>query len=145
MPRQCSVCVRRDVGKINGQLTSGRSARSVALEFGILEDTVQRHAAKGHIGRIQAIPLAKVAKAPMDPLDELVTTLRQAALESGARNPAMVHQYRLALIAKEAAEHSAPDTRDLASEPEWIDLRSKMLAALEPYPAARIAVAEALA
>jgi len=33
---------------------------------------------------------------------------------------------------------------NLSTSPEWIDVRSRILAALAPYPEARIGVAEAL-
>src|SRR3990167_1201783 len=134
MGRSCSICTRRDACTINALLVEGRSARSVALEMGLSEDAVQRHAQKH---RITPLPSAVSI---VDPLDELVNALRDHAL---AGNPAIIHQYRLALAAQSEAKHAAPPTRDLATEPEWIALRSKLLKALEPYPEARIAVAEA--
>jgi hypothetical protein len=77
----------------------------------------------------------------VDPLDELVNALRVQALQG---NPAIVHQYRLALAAQSDLKHAAPPTRDLALEPEWIAMRSKILKVLEPYPTARVAIADAL-
>jgi len=144
MARSCSICSRSDAGAINALLGEGRSARSVAVELGLSEDAVQRHAHRHVVARrtTDAAPRRRpVAEAVADPLDELVDALRNQAL---AGNPAIVHQYRLALSAQADVRHATPPQRDLASEPEWIALRSKMLAALEPFPEARQAVADAL-
>lgn len=144
MPRSCSICVRSDAGAINALLHEGRSVLSVAKEFGASEDALQNHAHKKHQDRTPAAPRTKPGKDAVDPLDELVTALRNQALSGGAGNPAIVHQYRLALAAQSDAKHAAPPTRDLANEPEWLALREKLLAALEPYPAARLAIADVL-
>lgn len=151
MPR-CSICSRPDAGAINALLGEGRSARSVAVDLGLSEDAVQRHAHR-HVVRpivaapeAAAVPSATAATpgdplAAGDPLDELVNALRTQAL---AGNPAIVHQYRLGLSAQADLRHAAPPTRDLASEPEWRALRAAILQALEPFPEARQAVADAV-
>ena len=144
MARACSVCSRPDAGAINALLADGRSARSVALELGLSEDAVQRHAQR-HTGRggpaTRPHPAAPATVATGDPLDELVDALRTQAL---AGNPALVHQYRLALSAQADVRHAAPPVRDLATEPEWIAVRTAILRALEPFPDARLAVAAAV-
>jgi hypothetical protein len=76
-----------------------------------------------------------------DPLDELVKALRVRAL---AGNPADTREYRLALSAQSDLRHATPPQRDLATEPEWIELRARMLAALEPFAEARLAIVAAL-
>lgn len=107
---------------------------------------MQRHAAN-HVSRPPAAPAPEVSQPPAtapstaDPLDELVDALRTQAL---AGNPAIVHQYRLALAAQADVRHAAPPTRDLASEPEWVALRTRLLVALEPFPDAVQAVRAAL-
>jgi hypothetical protein len=144
MARSCSICSRADAGAINTLLAEGRSARSVAVERGLSEDAVQRHAHR-HVAAQRMsprpAPRRSTTEAAADPLDELVDALRNQAL---AGNPAIVHQYRLALAAQADVRHAIPAARDLASEPEWIGLRTAMLAALEPFPEARQAVADAL-
>src|SRR5689334_2564650 len=115
MPRSCSVCARADAGAINALLHEGRSVLSVAKELGISEDALQNHAHKKHQDRASGASRTKPGKADVDPLDELVTALRDQALSGGAGNPAIVHQYRLALAAQLDAKHSAPPTRDLAN------------------------------
>jgi hypothetical protein len=145
MARACTVCSRPDAGTVNELLRSGRSARSVAVELGLSEDAVQRHAQK-HLANPRNFPEPAGARRPPsigagDPLDELVDALRAQAL---AGNPALVHQYRLALAAKAAAANATTRQVDLASASEWIEVRTRLLMALEPFPAARLAVAAAL-
>ena len=67
------------------------------------------------------------------PLDELVDTLRPQAL---AGNPAIVHQYRLALAAQADAQHAAP-RRDLGQRSPSGSPAQADLQALEPFPEAR--------
>ena len=101
----------------------------------------RRSPARNHLGRLP--PATEPGHgAPTDPLDELVVALRARAL---AGSDAASGEYRLALLAQQAARHAAAPSRDLASEPEWITVRTVLLQALEPFPAARLAVADALA
>jgi hypothetical protein len=147
MARSCSICSRSDAGAINALLAEGRSARSVAVEFSVSEDALQRHAHK-HATRQAAQTTAPATGAagasdptPSDSLDELVTALRIRAL---AGNPADTREYRLALAAQSDAKHAAAPQRDLATEPEWVNIRTRMLVALEPFPDARLAIVAAL-
>lgn len=75
------------------------------------------------------------------PLDELVGALRLRALTG---DPSVAREYRLGLQALQDAEHTQAPTVDLASEPDWLELRAAMLLALEPYPEARQAIADTL-
>lgn len=153
MARYCSICRRTDAGAINALLQEGRSARSVASEFDLSEDAVQRHA-RNHAQRVMAAPVgvpavftagsssSQLSDSTADPLDELVAALRLRAL---AGDPGVAHEYRLALGAQNDVRHAAPPSRDLAAEPDWLALRTTILRALEAFPAARVAVADALA
>jgi len=137
MPRSCTVCSRADTAAINELLRAGESARSVAGRFDVGKDALLRHA------RRHVHPPVDIALPPResDPLEELATALRARALggsDSAAR------EYRLALHDQQAARHAVGPSRELASEPEWLDLRARILAALQPFPEARQAVADAL-
>lgn len=149
MAQRCTVCARPDAGTINAALLDGRSARSVALEVGVSDDALQRHAAN-HLARAVAAIGPPVAQprvrqadrpSPADPIDELVEALRPHALKG---DPQAAHQYRLALQAQADAQHAAPPVRALATEPEWIALRTRLLELLEPFPEALAALRDAL-
>jgi hypothetical protein len=134
-------------GAIGEALRSGRSARAVAAEFGVSYDALTRHA-RNHGARHPVAtdaatnPEPAGGTLPLDPLDELTAALRTRAL---AGNPSDTREYRLALAAQLAAKHAAAPTRSLATEPEWVAVRTTMLRALEPFPKARQAIADALA
>ena len=135
MGQPCTVCALPLAGAINDLLRSGRPARSIASEFGVSYDALTRHG-RNHVAKRTPVP-----ESTDDPLDELVSALRVRAL---AGNPSDTREYRLALAAQSDVRHAAPPQRDLASEPEWIELRTTLLRALEPFPEARQAVADAL-
>jgi hypothetical protein len=135
----CTVCALPLAGAINELLLAGRSARAIAAEFGLSYDALTRHA-RNHVAK-RAPVQNRTPDAPADPLDELVTALRVRAL---AGNPSDTREYRLALAAQSDIRHATPPQRDLATEPEWIDLRTTLLDALEPFPEARQAVADTL-
>ena len=142
--RVCSICSRPDAGLINQFLLEGRSARSLAAEFELSPDAVERHH-KRHMSAGASMVLAPSQRAPKatgDPLDELTSALRLRAL--GGSDQA-AREYRLALAAQSDARHVAPPTRDLATEPEWIELRTVMMTALERFPRAKWNVVAALA
>ena len=44
----------------------------------------------------------------------------------------------------DGCRNSAPPTRDLATEPEWLELRARLMSVLEPFPDAKRAVIKAL-
>jgi hypothetical protein len=138
----CTVCALPTAGAIAELLRSGRSARALAREFGISYDALTRHA-RNHVSpRLSALPSPAAApESADDPLDELVKALRVRAL---AGNPADTREYRLALAAQLDARHAAPPQHDLATEPEWIAIRTAMLRALEPFPEARLAIVATL-
>ena len=140
MSRVCTVCASPSAGAIDELLRSGRPAQAVATEFAVGQRSMQRHA-KAHLNRTIAIAAGDNGHVSGDPLDELVIALRTRAL---AGNPVVAREYRLALSAQAAAQHAAAPTRHLASEPEWIALRSRLLVALEPFPEARRAAVDAL-
>jgi hypothetical protein len=50
----------------------------------------------------------------------------------------------IAKITGELNERPVVNVLNVAASPEWIELRSRILAALEPHPDARLAVAAAL-
>jgi hypothetical protein len=139
MARSCSICTRPDAGAINELIRAGRSALSVASEFGAGHRALLRHAANHGIAAVPNRPATP--RASGDPLDELVGALRARALAGDA---AAAREYRLALAAQAATHHAIGAQRELAAEPEWIDLRGRILFALEPFAEARLAVAAAL-
>ncbi len=142
--RPCSICARPDITRLNEMLAEpGRSERGIAAELGISRASLQRHAARHLPSRAisgqpsQIEPLAPGA----DPIEELVSSLRVRAL---AGDPTAMREYRLSLTAQSQVRLAEARPRRVVDEPEWIRLRSAILAALQPFPEARRALADAV-
>lgn len=134
MSRSCLTCASPQVQAINALLAAGRSARSLAAEFGLPPESLKRHA-RNH-GVAPATP-----EQSTDPLDELVAALRERAL--GSQNSSFAREYRLAISAL-SERNAAPPAYDVLRDADWLRLREAMLTALRPYPDAREAIADAL-
>jgi hypothetical protein len=131
--------------------------RPVAARFGVTRDALRRHLAAEHVDRaLVKLPARKVQEAEtvLARVRELVATtedLLQGARDSGSVFQALacIRELRglLELLGKATGELK-PDGQVLVmnvqTNPEWVELRGRVLTALEPYPEARFAVAGAL-
>lgn len=135
---RCTVCLDSRRQAVDAALAAGRSARSLAAEYGLSPDAMKRHA------RTHAL-IPERATAPRsadgDPLGELIEALRQRALDGS--NPAHVREYRLALATQAERTMERP-AYDVLADPGWLELRLVILEALRPFPAAGLAIADAL-
>ena len=77
---RCKVCLDERVQDVDAALAAGRSAHSLAVEFGLPPESMKRHA-RSHARRFDA----PVNRPGTDPLVELTTALRTPAL--GATRP----------------------------------------------------------
>lgn len=77
MPRGCSVCASPNLKAVNLALARGQSGRSVAAEYGLGEDAVQRHSAAHLPKLVTDSQKAQEALAGFDVGRELVATYRQ--------------------------------------------------------------------
>jgi len=153
MPRKCTVCEHEKVEEINKALVEGASIRFIAKQFSISHQALQRH--KRHIltTLTKAQEAQEVAKA--DNLLAQVAGLRDKALsilataeQAGDLRTALqgIKEARgcLELLAKLQGELQERTTVNVLINPQWLSLRTVILQALEPYPAARQALAQAL-
>ena len=154
MSRQCSICARPDVNEINQMLISEKPLLQISKKYAISYSALIRHY-ENHITRdmTRSVDAEKVSNA-----DSLLQKLIE--YENDAR------RYRdmaeedgdidLALRAVDRAlkcVEIGSKIRGLIQEqtqvnilvnPQWIELRSTIIKALEPYPDARRAIIDAL-
>ena len=155
MPRPCATCRHPDRADIDASLVGGEPNRRVAARFALSEASVRRHRAD-HLpaALTQARAAAEVASADTL-LDRLRSLNRETADVLRAAKVARGHDLRLRAIARAEKQIElegrllgelidAP-TVNVAVLPEWLGLRAAVLRALAPFPAARLAVAAALA
>jgi hypothetical protein len=154
MPRTCTACRHPERAEIDRQLVRGAPFRHIAAHYGVSTGALQRHGQE-HIPKL----LAGAAEAEAADADSLLAEVRElqertlrllGAAEAAGDLPSAlkaVHQARanLELLGKLAGELSAAPTVNVLVSAEWGQLRATILHALDAFPPARLAVAEALA
>lgn len=155
MPRACTVCAHPERRAIDKALVAGGSLRDIAGQFGLSKSAVERHQAE-HLPKVLAEARAHedVAHA-LDVVQQLktinavsMTVLKEArdardgdlALKAVDR----IHK-QIELQAKLLGELDERPQVVLVQSPEWLALRRVIVAALAPYPEARLAIVKALA
>ncbi len=105
------------------------------MQFRLGDRAMQRHAS-------QHAPARSVASGDAtDAFAELTEATREPALRGS--NAGMTREYRL-LLEAQAKRSAVAVPYNVLTDPEWLALRTRILRALEPFPEARAAVAEAL-
>jgi hypothetical protein len=154
MPRRCTVCDHPERHRIDEALVSGAPYRSVAKQFKVSESAVYRHKTE-HLPAylLKASMVEEVARA--DDLLDQVRHLQTRALyileraeNTGDLRTALaaISQARgnLELLGKLAGKLDERPVVNLNLSSEWLELRTMIVGALEPHPAAHRAVLRAL-
>ena len=154
MTRVCTVCRHPDRAAIDEALVAGAAYRDIAGQFQLSPSSVHRHSSE-HIPATlsQAAEAVEVARA--DDLLSQVRSLQARALailakaeEAGDLRTALgaIREARgnLELLARLLGELDDTPTVNVLVSPQWLGVRAAILGALEPHPAARVAVAAAL-
>jgi hypothetical protein len=154
MPRRCSACDHPESHSIDETLVTRAPYRSVAKRFGLSESAVYRHKTEhlpAHL--LKAKEVEEVAQA--DDLLDQVRNLQAHALDILERAEkagdlrtalAAISQARenLELLGKLAGELDERPVVNLNVSPEWIELRTVIVRALDAHPQARGTVLSAL-
>lgn len=152
--RKCSACSHGERDGIDEAILHGASYQAVADRFGLSKPAVARHV-NAHLSPA-AVALADSERAPdlvakVERLLEDVESVLDAAKASG-QGGAMLAAIREArptieLLAKLTGHLRGEGTNvtiNVATSEEWGRIRSALTAALDPYPAAAVAVSAAL-
>ena len=154
MPRSCTVCEHPEKDAIDQALVGSASNRSVASIYDVSEAAVRRHKANHLPAKlVMAEQAAEVVEA--DSLLRQVGDLQRRALaildkaeEAGELRAALsaIREARgnLELLAKLLGELDERPVLNLNISPEWLELRTVIVGALEPHPEALRAVVGAL-
>jgi hypothetical protein len=154
MPRTCTICTHPDHQAIDQALVEGQSFRTIAHQWGVSIDALKRHK-RDHLPQTlaQAHQAAQVANG--DDLLGRIETLQQKTLailskaESNGDHTLALRaiaeaRRNLELLAELTHELNRNPQVNVLLSPDWVRLRSLILAALLPYPEARQRVAVAL-
>ncbi len=154
MPRSCTVCVHPERHAINVALVQREPHCAISRVFGVGRDALRRHAKK-HLPELLLKAKDAVEVAEADDLLSRLEALQSrtlAVLEAveGTENYgvalAAIREARsnLELIGWVTKELESAPTLNLHLNPQWLELRALIVAALEPHPEARGSVLRAL-
>lgn len=154
MPRVCSACIHPDRAEIDAALVErSASYRTIADRFGLSETSLKRH--KAHLPAHLSTAHEAEAVASADDLLRQLRALQRKALDllekaerEGDLRTALsgVREARacLELLLEISGELDRRSVVNIAISPQWIELRTVIVAALVPFPEARLAVADAI-
>jgi hypothetical protein len=154
MPRTCTVCTHRERGAIDAAILAGTSYRHIASQFGVSYKAVERHK-DAHIpaaiaqaqearDEAQALDVVKQLKAINGVALELLhTARRQGDADTALKAIDRIHR-QIELQAKLLGDLDERPVVNVLLSPEWVTVRSALMAALAPHPQARQDVVLAL-
>ncbi len=155
MPRSCTICIHPQRHQIEKALVAGGSLRDIAGRYGLAKSAVERHKG-GHlpVTLVQAREAEEVRHA-LDVVKQLqaingasMTVLAEAraAKDGDLALKAIDRIFRqIELQAKLLGDLDERPVVNVLVTPEWQALRGQIVAALGPFPEARVAVAAVLA
>ena len=154
MPRSCSVCTHDERDSIEDAFIVGTPKRRIASHYGVSERAV-RHHLREHLPALLALARDAERASRADSLLDRIEAL-QSRLLAILEATEETHDHRVALSAIREAranleligevtkELDRAGTINLNLNPEWLELRGVIIAALEPHPAARDSILRAL-
>jgi len=154
MPRRCSVCTHPKRDSIDKAIVAGTPYRAIACQFDVGREAVRRHAekhlpamlAKAH--NVEEVARADDLLAQVRVLKDKAVTILDKAEKTGKLRTALsgIREARecLSLLAKLLGELDESPKVNILLSPQWIELRKVILMVLEPYPEARVQLAEVL-
>ena len=154
MARKCVVCEHEKINEINEALLAGETYRNIAKRFSVSISSLSRHKNQ-HIPKAMTKAQEAQEVAQADNLLEQVQNLQAKELSilakaeaSGDLRTALqgIREARscLELLAKLQGELQQEGTVNITLAPEWLELRTVILQSLEPWPEARLAIAQAV-
>jgi len=155
--RACTICTSPYRAQIDDGLVAGRSQQDIAGEFHVHEASIQRHRVSHLSPALVAVQARREERRSVklvDRLDRVVTAVEKLvhaaeADGSSAKMLAAAREFRsgvelLARLTGELDERPQIVAVNVMASTEVAQMASALLAALAPYPDARIAAAAVL-
>jgi hypothetical protein len=154
MPRSCTICSHESRDAIEDAFIAGTPKRRIASHYGVSERAVRYHT-REHLPALLALARDAEQASRADTLLDRIEALQSRALaileateETGEHRTALaaIREARgnLELIGEVTKELNRAPTLNLSLHPEYIEARTLIVEALEPYPQAKDAVVRAL-
>ena len=156
MGRVCTICSHTQRYEIEELLATRQSTyRGIARTYDVSEDAVSRHVSSRHVSQLISLAADAERAARADTLLDRIEALQRrieeflSRVEHTDNYSATLGAFRemrsnLELIGEVTRELDRAGTINVALNPEWLEIRGVIIAALEPHPAARDSVLRAL-
>jgi len=154
MGRSCTICSHESRDAIEDAFIAGTPKRRIASHYGVSERAVRYHL-REHLPALLALARDAERAARADSLLDRIEALQSRTLaileateETGEHRTALsaIREARgnFELIGEGTKELNRTPTLNLRLHPEYIEARTLIVQALEPYPQAKEAVVRAL-
>ena len=157
MARTCTVCSHPEKEEIDRLLVRGDSIAGIARDFAVSEDALKRHF-DNHVPKtLAASPSAKEITDADKLLSEIEEVKNRAlrlldkaenAQDTRVYGPPSLYlkEFReyVRLMAELSGKLAAQPQITIINHPQWIELRTVIIEALDPYPDAKAAVVRAI-
>src|SRR5215212_9661675 len=154
MPRSCTICSHESRDEIEDAFIAGMPKRRIGTQYGVGEKAV-RHHIREHLPALLVLARDAERASRADSLLDRIEALQSRTLAIlEATEETQEHRVALAaireargnleLIGEVTKELDRTPTLNLHLNPEWIELRTVIVAALDPHPDARESVLRAI-
>jgi hypothetical protein len=158
MSRTCTICTHPQRAEIDQALATGPQIRAISALFRVSEDALARHKAAHLPVLVSKSAMQEEIKAANDIVGSAIDVVKQLktinnatlhilreAKEMGAyvlQLQAIDRVYRqIELQAKLLGELDRQPNVNILINPQWLEIRTMLMDALQPFPSARMAVA----
>jgi hypothetical protein len=154
MARTCSVCAHPDRDSIDIALVAGKPLRDIAGQHALSTSALHRHA-QGHLPEtVKAAYAVKEQSHAVELLGRVENLIYEAEglLKHGKKEKQSkawasgISELRktIELLARVTGELDERPVINFIAQPEWVEIRTLILSALDPFPEAREKVLDAL-
>jgi hypothetical protein len=156
MAQACATCNHAERDSIEAELVTGRSLSGVARRYGLTRNALTRHQRNHLSPAIATLHQSKRVHTLLDSVSDLVgrtERILDQAEQTGKVNVALgaIREMReglklLGMVTGELKPEGSTTVQvlNVQTDPNWIELRGRILVALRPHPDALAAVVEAL-
>ncbi len=154
---KCSICENPEVEEINTQILDNQKLADISRKFAVSYDALQRHSDKCIVRALAASPTTaevitgdKLLNQLKEAREKAVFLLDKAIDAADTRTYGAPSQYlreireQIKLWAELEGRLASQPQITIINNPEWVELRTVILIALDPYPQAREAVINAI-
>ena len=154
MPRSCTICGHAGRTEIDKALAGGASNRSLASLYDVSEAAVRRHAGNHLPAKLVLVREAEDVREALDVVKQLKAInaaslhILKEAREQGKQGTALaaidrIHK-QIELQAKLLGELDERPVVNVLVSPQWLQLRTTIITALDAHPQARESVLRAV-